>query len=242
MGGSIVFETSRVDLLAESDFPHTELPPGSYIVLAVSDTGVGMDAETKEKIFDPFFTTKGTGKGTGLGLSTVYGIVKQSGGHISVSSEIGYGATFRIYLPASQEPPTVDPHREAARPALEGTEAVLVVEDEEAVRRMVTTVLTQSGYVVHAEPTPSAAMRYAESVGRIDLLVSDVVLPGMNGRLMAEAMRARHPSLKVLFISGYTEKSSENDGLPFTNDDFLQKPFAPAVLATKVREVLDKTP
>jgi PAS domain S-box-containing protein len=239
-GGKIVFETCNVTLKADSFQQYPELAPGLYVVLSVSDTGIGMDAETRTRIFDPFFTTKGIGKGTGLGLSTAYGIVKQSGGHIGVSSEPGRGSTFTIYLPAAAGDPRPELESEPAQPDnLTGSETVLVVEDEESVRRMIEMVLGQSGYCVHSEANPSSAVRYAEMADHIDLVVTDVVLPGMNGRAMAEAILKSHPGVKVLFISGYTEDAIVQHGVVSEGISFLQKPFLPKMLAAKVRDILD---
>jgi two-component system cell cycle sensor histidine kinase/response regulator CckA len=237
-GGTIVLSSEGSLIGEDSARQFPELGPGRYVVLAVSDTGVGMDEDTLKKIFDPFFTTKGIGKGTGLGLSTSYGIVKQSGGHITASSELGRGSTFKIFLPASSEFPV---HGVEMPPGEKttGSESILVVEDEEAVRKMIEMVLTQAGYAVHSESGPPSAIRYAQMADRLDFLITDVILPGMSGKSMADAIMEKHPGMKVLFISGYTEDSIVQHGVLAEGISFLQKPFQPRVLAAKVREILD---
>jgi PAS domain S-box-containing protein len=238
-GGTIVFKTAKIliDGDALSRFP--DLSPGPYAMLSVSDTGIGMDEETRKKIFDPFFTTKGVGKGTGLGLSTVFGIVKQSGGHITVDSELGRGTTFTIYLQTTAEAPA-EQEGEATLPQVSnGNERVLVVEDEESVRKMIEMVLGQAGYRVHSEENPTAAKRFAETTDKIDLLVTDVILPGMNGRNLAESLSTVHPRMKVLFISGYTGEAIVHHGVLSEGIAFLKKPFLPKSLTTKVRDILD---
>lgn len=210
-------------------------------MLSVTDTGVGMSADTLAHIFEPFYTTKESNRGTGLGLSTVYGIVKQSGGHISVLSELGKGTTFKVYLPQVGNPvhlaPTVEPQDSTSR---EGYETILLVEDEPAVRELTHMVLRERGYSVIEAQNAEDALRLAKKHGlEIHLLLTDVVMPGMSGHDLAKRLTAQHPNLRVLYMSGYTynifaENETLEEGL-----SFLQKPFTPKALAQKVREVLD---
>ena len=238
-GGRLSLETANVDQPDGEGVGVSNRTPGRYVVLAVSDTGHGMSAEVQAHIFEPFFTTKDPGKGTGLGLSTVYGLVQQSGGHIAVRSEPGHGTTFRIYLPrvdaapvSAQAPPEV-----AAAPR--GTETVLVVEDDEPLRNLAREILTVLGYTVLEAGHPADAIRIAESYGEtIHLLLTDVVMPQMNGRQLAETLAAARPDLKVLYMSGYTAGTIGADGILETGVHFLQKPFTPLGLGRKVREVL----
>ena len=209
-------------------------------MLAVSDTGSGMDDETQRKIFEPFFTTKEKGKGTGLGLATVYGIVKQSDGNIWVYSEPGRGSSFKIYLPlVGEEAVTIKPSGAPPR-AFKGIETILVVEDEEAVRRLVCAVLEANGYKLLIAARGEEALSLAEKhKGPVKLMVTDLVMPGMNGRELAERLAPQRPEMKVLYISGYTDDTVvRHQGLD-PNTPFLQKPFQPGSLAQKVREVLD---
>jgi two-component system, cell cycle sensor histidine kinase and response regulator CckA len=208
-------------------------------LLSVSDTGVGMDAETRLRIFEPFFTTKEQGKGTGLGLSTVYGIVKQSGGYISVYSEPGLGTTFKVYLPridAAAEPTTgTGAHRIQS-----GTETVLLVEDEDGVRTLVGQLLAKQGYhVIQTRHGGEALLACEKHDGTIHLLLTDVVLSQMSGRELAERLARLRPAMKVLFMSGYSEEAIVQHGVLNTGTAFLQKPFTAEALCAKVREVLD---
>ena len=220
--------------------PATGLPAGEYVALEVTDTGAGMDAETRSRIFEPFFTTKGPGKGTGLGLATVYGIVKQSRGEIDVDSEPGRGTTFRIYLPCEHAP--VDPVEIAPQPAQRSAtaEMILVVEDEEIVRDLVCEVLRGHGYRVLGAGRGSEALELiAKEAREVDLLISDVVMPEMNGAVVAQRVRAVAPRVRVLFVSGYSENDMADQGMDALSFQVLQKPFTPDVLARKVREILD---
>jgi len=242
-GGVLTLETTNVEMdrtIARSHFP---IKPGPYVLLAVSDTGMGMDAETQARIFEPFFTTKEKGKGTGLGLAMVYGIVKQSGGYIWVYSEAGKGTTFKIYLPRSED--EVDesiPGRSGAE-AQQGTETVLLVEDEEAVRTLVRNVLRKKGYRVLEASQGEEALEFSELYrGRIDLLVTDVVMPQMNGRELARRLVNSRPETKVLYISGYADNAVRSEGGLDSSGAFLQKPFSPEALARKVRELLGVPP
>ncbi len=238
-GGKLTIETCNADLGELDVQGKVELQPGAYVRLTVSDTGCGIDEATQKKIFEPFFTTKGTGQGTGLGLATVYGIVKQSGGDIVVESDVGRGTIFAIYLPqvaaAAEQEPVHD-----APAAARGRETILVVEDEDALRDLVRVVLNRHGYAVFEARNGEEAVALASrSSSRIDLLVSDVVMPKMGGFELAQRLSPLRPEMKVLFVSGYTDDDvaslcSFKEGMPF-----LQKPFTPDALALKVREVLD---
>jgi PAS domain S-box-containing protein len=239
-GGRLTIETANVQLDANYARDHATVRPGSYVMLAVSDTGVGMDQETQAHIFEPFYTTKGGGHGTGLGLSTVYGIVKQSGGYIWVYSEPGQGTAFKVYLPvvdAAIESKAAQPEAPAAS---KGTEAVLLVEDEEAVRELARVVLAAQGYQVIVAENPAHAEELSIKHGHeIQLLLTDVVMPGMSGHDLARRVNARYPKIRVLYMSGYTDNVIAHGGVLERGVSFLQKPFTPRVLAAKVREVLD---
>ncbi|HOL72340.1 MAG TPA: PAS domain S-box protein [Bryobacteraceae bacterium] len=238
-GGRISIETAPAHLDTGYSRTHLGVRPGEYVLIAVSDTGHGMDAETKRHIFEPFFTTKEPGKGTGLGLATVYGIVKQSGGEIWVYSEPGQGTTFKVYFPRVDEavsPPeaftTVDERR--------GTETVLVVEDEEGVRELIAEMLRQRGYTVLTAENGVEALRVsAEHTGPIHLLVTDVVMPQMSGKQLADTLVSLRPDIKVLYLSGYTEYSMVHHGVLEPGFQFLGKPFSRETLVRKIREVLD---
>jgi CheY-like chemotaxis protein len=241
-GGDLTLETANVDLDDIYAQKHPGTVSGRYVMLAVSDTGIGMDAETRSHIFEPFFTTKSVGRGTGLGLSTVYGIIKQSGGSIEVYSELGQGTTFKIYLPRIEAP--AEPLQAAQGPAsrVEGTETILLVEDEAQVRELAAAVLTSCGYtVLVADSRRTAASICDAHKGDVHLLLTDVVMPGGGGREVANQVLARHPKIKVLYMSGYTTNAIVHHGVLDPGTFFLQKPFTPAVLSAKVREVLDST-
>src|SRR5262249_8331382 len=206
----------------------------------VSDTGCGMDENTKARVFEPFFTTKGPGKGTGMGLATVYGIVKQSGGHICVYSEPGQGATFKIYLPMVQERLSSGRSHHGIRPAPDGAETILLVEDDDGVRIITRFTLQMHGYTVLEAGNGREAIRLCEGHGGpIHLLLADVVLPDMGGRQVAEKIATMRPRIKVLYLSGYTDDTVVRRGVLAAETAFLQKPFTPITLAQKVREVLD---
>jgi nitrogen-specific signal transduction histidine kinase/CheY-like chemotaxis protein len=239
-GGRLSIATRNVELDEAFAATHDDVRAGHYAEVTVSDSGHGMDAKTVARIFDPFFTTKPVGKGTGLGLAMVYGFLKQSGGHIEVESGVGYGTTFRLYLPFASELAGEAPRRsEAPRTVGGGLETVLLVEDEAAVRRLLTRVLGASGYRVIQACNGEEALEIAsDALGKLDLLVTDLVMPRMGGRQLATQLREKYPQLKVLFVSGYAEDVSfERDLDPCIG--FLQKPLAPPVLASKVRELLD---
>jgi two-component system, cell cycle sensor histidine kinase and response regulator CckA len=240
-GGRLTIETANVALDEGFCAGHTELEPGDCIVLSVSDTGHGMDEETRARVFEPFFTTKEMGKGTGLGLSTVFGIVRQSGGAISVESEPGKGSTFRVYLPACNAAATASVERSVRRAMIKGTEAILVVEDERPVRELVVRILKRAGYTtLEAGSAAEADTLMEERHPAIDLLLTDVVLPGgRGGRDIAMSVRSRHPGVPVVFMSGYTQDSAVFDGSVDANADFLEKPFSPDGLLGTVRGALD---
>jgi CheY-like chemotaxis protein len=240
-GGQLTIETRNVELDASFARTHLKVRPGPYVLLAVSDTGHGMTDEVKARIFEPFFTTKEPGKGTGLGLATVFGIVQQSGGVVDVYSEVGVGTTFKIYLPCVGEAPTVPPPPSGSKVPPRGTETVLLVEDEDVVRALSHHILTGCGYTVLEAMDGNRALRLAgEHSGPIDLLITDVVLPDLGGRALAERVRERYPALKVLFVSGYTEDAIVRHGVLSEQVEFLQKPFSPLALSARVREVLDR--
>jgi two-component system, cell cycle sensor histidine kinase and response regulator CckA len=239
-GGQLTIETENVELDESYSQLHSIAKPGAYVMLAVSDTGCGMDASTQARIFEPFFTTKEPGKGTGLGLATVYGVVKQSDGYIWVYSEPGQGTTFKIYLPLAADV-VETPKAQAATPApVRGSETILLVEDEESVRNLVADFLKTTGHTVLEACDGEEAIRLASAqTHKIDLLISDVVMPKLSGRELWNGLRKRLPTLKVLFISGYTDDSVVRHGVIDGDVAFLQKPFTMRSLAAKIREVLD---
>jgi CheY-like chemotaxis protein len=235
-GGTITIETANVELDAAYAGAHIAVVPGFYVMLAVSDTGMGMDAETKKHIFEPFFTTKEVGKGTGLGLSMIYGIVKQSGGNIWVYSEIGKGTTFKIYLPRFDDRRKRKESNNEPLETCNGTETILVVEDEEMVRKLARDILEERGYRVLVAANGEEALRIcAES--DIHLMLTDVIMPSMNGRTLAERTSGR--GLRVLYMSGYTDDAIIRHGVLEPGTNFLEKPFTPDALARKVKEVLN---
>jgi signal transduction histidine kinase/CheY-like chemotaxis protein len=240
-GGKIVIETANVDLDEGYCAVHPYVKPGRFVMVAVSDTGKGMSEEVKAHIFEPFFTTKERGSGTGLGLATTYGAVHQAGGSIEVYSEVGIGTTFRIYLPRIEEeavkPEKVD--RPTDLPG--GTETVLLVEDEDTLRTLCERILGDLGYQVMPARNGAEAIAVAQKNGeRIDLLLTDVVMPGMSGRELATQLVLHHPEMKVLFTSGYTDDAIVHHGVLDEGVSFIGKPYTPSVLARKVREVLGK--
>jgi two-component system cell cycle sensor histidine kinase/response regulator CckA len=240
-GGSLTIETANVDLDEAYAREHAGASPGRYVMLAVSDTGIGMDAETRSQIFEPFFTTKELGKGTGLGLATVYGIVKQSGGYVWVDSEPGRGATFKIYLPRVEEAVEGAVPETREQPVTGGRETVLLAEDDPSVRAVVSDVLARKGYRVLRAPDGQAALQMARGQpGEIHLLLTDLVMPGMTGRELVETLSVERPGLRVLYMSGYTDDTVVRHGVLEEGMPYLQKPFTPQALALKVREVLDR--
>jgi two-component system, cell cycle sensor histidine kinase and response regulator CckA len=239
-GGRLTIRTSNVEL-AGPDALALAAPPGRYVLLAVADSGTGMDAETQSRIFEPFFTTKDANKGTGLGLSTVYGIVQQSAGFLSLSSEPGKGTTFRIYLPHVDAAAPPSPGRTAgpAGAAHHGTGTILLAEDESAIRSIMRKVLARNGYqLIEAASGEEALECLATHAGSVDLLISDVVMPGLNGPELAARLRTRFPALRVLYLSGYTDLTMLDRELARGRVAFLPKPFTPSALTEKVRQVL----
>jgi nitrogen-specific signal transduction histidine kinase/ActR/RegA family two-component response regulator len=240
-GGTVTVETANVQLDAAFARQHNPLKAGHYVMLAFSDTGHGMDANTKAHIFEPFFTTKETGKGTGLGLATVYGIVKQSEGFIWVYSEPGQGATFKIYLPPTGIAiPVMAPEESMAPESVHGRETILVVEDEAPLRELAADFLRGCGYHVLEAGNGADALDLVLTLnGHLDLLVTDVVMPGMSGRALAERLAERAADTKVLYLSGYTDEAIHRHGVLEAGVAFLQKPFRLADLARRAREILD---
>jgi len=241
-GGTLILETANADLTEQYAELHQPVVPGPYVMLAVSDSGMGMTPETKARIFEPFFTTKEKGKGTGLGLSTVYGIVKQSRGYVWVYSESGRGTTFKIYLPRVDAPADkLLPTREPG--SVVGTETILLAEDDAILRPLAKGLLAKLGYTVLDAADAAEALETARQYGQpIHLLVADVVMPGASGRELARQLEKSRPETKVLYVSGYTDDAIVHHGMLEPGLNFLQKPFTPAVLARKVREVLDAPP
>jgi two-component system cell cycle sensor histidine kinase/response regulator CckA len=239
-GGHLTIETANVVLGEECLTDHLGVGPGEYVLLAVSDTGVGMSEEVKAHIFEPFFTTKETGKGTGLGLATVYGIIEQSGGHVRVCSEEGQGAIFKIYLPRAAQAAVPLTRDEQAGGLPRGKETVLLVEDEPALRELAALALEEQGYRVLKAGDGHEALRLAgERGGQIRLLLTDVIMPGMNGKVLAGQMAGTQPDMRTLFMSGYADSMVARHGLLEPGVAFIEKPFSLADLARKVREVLD---
>jgi CheY-like chemotaxis protein len=240
-GGKLTIETANIELDDEYGAGQAEMQPGPYVMLAVTDTGCGMDAETRARIFEPFFTTKEKGKGTGLGLSTVYGIVKQSGGDVHVYSEPGIGTTFKIYLPLKTTTVRTESSIPAEPTRLTGDETVLVVEDEEAVVNLAKRILVAAGYTVLTAANGSEALQTCEHhPGEIHVVLTDVVMPGMSGREFAEQLAKVRPGIKVLYMSGYTDDAIIHHGALAPGARFIGKPFNASALTRKVREALDE--
>ncbi len=240
-GGKLTIETANVTLDQDYTRRHTGVNPGNYIMLTVSDTGVGMTEEVKAHVFEPFFTTKEVGKGTGLGLSTCFGIIKQSGGHIRVFSRAGQGTTFKVYLPRTEEIVNFLPKQGKSIDLPRGTERVLLVEDEPSVRELTARTLRAQGYTVLEAANGDEALRvaYSQNGHEIHLLLTDLVMPQMGGKELAERLATLRPKIKVLFVSGYIDNTIINQDMPESGIAFLQKPFSPVALAHKVRQVLE---
>jgi signal transduction histidine kinase/ActR/RegA family two-component response regulator len=239
-GGTLMIETANVELDENYTRTHTPVKTGPYVMIAVSDTGTGMDEATKAHAFEPFFTTKGPGRGTGLGLSTVFGIVRQSGGAVDIYSAPGRGTSAKVYLPRINQPEILE-SEESRSQAAKGHETILIAEDDEMVRSLVKTTLSNSGYTVLDADGAADAQKISENYrGTIDLLITDVVMPKVNGRDLAARIIRRRGGLKVLYMSGYTDGAVVSNGILDKEIAFLQKPFTPAALTDKVREVLGK--
>jgi two-component system cell cycle sensor histidine kinase/response regulator CckA len=238
-GGKLLIETCNCDLDQFYALTHPLMRPGSYVQLSVSDNGTGMDAETQTHIFEPFFTTKEKGKGTGLGLATVYGIVKQSGGFIWVYSELAKGTTFKIYLPCVDQKEEMSPMPRQPADVPNGTETVLLTEDEQDVREIARQFLESGGYrVIEAKDGSDAIRLAAENDGKIDLLVTDMVMPGLSGPELAVRLQKEHPGLCVLFMSGYSEHAATEMANADSSVRLLTKPFSRAAILRAVREIL----
>ena len=245
-GGRLTVETANVELDAAYASDHATVKPGRYVMLAVSDTGMGMTPETVAHIFEPFYTTKESGRGTGLGLSTVYGIVKQSGGYVWVYSELGRGSSFKVYLPRVEEAAEALPAAKPKRGEQKGSETILLVEDQPQVRELARMALAEKGYTVLATSSPEDAERVcSRHQAEIHLLLTDLIMPGITGRELAKRLTARHPKLRVMYMSGYTfgimAQGGTQNGMLEDGVAFLQKPFTPSTLSEKVREVLDRS-
>ncbi len=239
-GGRLIIETSNVYIDDEYVSTHADVSPGSYVMLAVTDTGTGMTKEVREKLFEPFFTTKEKGKGTGLGLPSVYGIVKQSGGFVWVYSEPDKGTTFKVYLPRALPEEAIDHVRTPRGNKAFGPETILLVEDDEEVRHVALRILRNNGYRVLEAVNGADALRVCEAEGApVDLVVTDIVMPEMGGSELAERIREAQPDARILFTSGFTEDAAVRQSFLHSGESFIEKPFTPASLAKKAREVLD---
>jgi CheY-like chemotaxis protein len=242
-GGKLIIQSANVAIPEGAAPAEPGLPPGRYALLSVSDTGAGMTEEVKAHAFEPFFTTKGPGKGTGLGLATVYGIVEQSGGRIFVESEPGQGTTFRIYLPAVQQPLAARATADQAKLSdFRGTETILLVEDQPDVRKLLRSLLASLGYQVLEAADGNAALALVQQAAEpFQLMLTDLVMPGMNGLELAARLTALRPGIRILYISGYADRMPGIEDAPNFQENSIAKPFVAAELAAKVREVLDRS-
>jgi CheY-like chemotaxis protein len=239
-GGQLLISTSNVALSPKDVERYRPMPPGSYVALVVNDTGIGMSRETRERIFEPFFTTKEKGRGTGMGLATAYGIVKQSGGFIWVESEPRQGATFRVFLPRVAKGVEVEERVASGGAATRGSETVLLVEDEEAVRAVMRLSLIQCGYRILEAASAGAAFELCRlHSGPLHLVITDVVIPQLSGPRLFERIAEVHPEARVLYVSGYPDETTTRRGLLSPGRNFLEKPFTPEALQRKVRELLE---
>jgi CheY-like chemotaxis protein len=239
-GGKLTLSTSAVELDQLYARYYPGVRPGAYVLLAVTDTGIGMDAATRQRVFEPFFTTKPKGVGTGLGLATVYGIVRQSNGHVCVYSEVGMGAVFRIYFPRAVQPAGHSVELPPPQKRLLGTETVLLVEDDDAVRSLAKAVLQTHGYQVLDAADAAAALKLCEShQGRIHLVLTDLIMPRMSGPQLAQQLEDLRPSVRVLFTSGYTMDTAGQHGMTLPSAHFIQKPYTTEGLIRKIREMLE---
>jgi two-component system, cell cycle sensor histidine kinase and response regulator CckA len=239
-GGTLTIETRNMYLDRDYVGQHLDMEPGSYVRLTVADTGEGMSEETQRHVFEPFFTTKEIGKGTGLGLSTVYGIVKQSGGDVMVYSELDHGTAFKVYLPAVDRRAFRRPLKGDLIEKHSGTETILLVEDDETVRKLVREVLSASGYHILEAVNGLDALSLSERyVGTIHLLLTDVIMPKMGGNELKDQIGKTRPDTKMLLMSGYPDESIAHSGIYYADIAFIEKPFHPNILVKKVREVLE---
>jgi len=240
-GGQFTLETANVTLDVDFVRPYG-LKPGGYVMLAITDTGMGMSDAVKARAFEPFFSTKGVGQGTGLGLATCYGILKQSDGHINVYSEVSRGTTFKIYLPQAEEQAKAPTQRLISKDLPSGTETILLVEDDPSLLEMSATLLRRLGYNVltAANGVEALSLKNQRNIGHIDLLFTDIVMPHMSGKELSDRFRAIYPQTKILFTSAYTENTIVHQGMLQEGVGLLQKPFTPTALATKLRETLDQ--
>ena len=238
-GGKLSIQTANVNLDQKTRFRNRDLDVGEYVMVAITDTGVGMTEEVKSHLFEPFFTTKGVGRGTGLGLATCYGIICQSDGDVRVYSELNCGTTFKIYLPRVDAPATMDNNSGDPDTLPEGEESILIVEDEAAVRRLAASVLRTSGYQVQEARDAVEGLALIQSKQPFDLVITDVIMPKMSGKELYDQIKVIAPRIKVLFMSGYTDDALAHHGVLGPELSFLEKPFSPSRLAHKVREVLD---
>jgi two-component system, cell cycle sensor histidine kinase and response regulator CckA len=241
-GGQLTLKTQNITIEPTDHAAQTEIKPGQYVQLSLSDTGVGMSQEVQDRIFEPFFTTKEFGQGAGLGLAAVYGVVKQNKGHIWVTSQPGAGTSIHIYWPSYQAPRLVSPVQSPAYNAYQGAETILLVEDEPAVREFTAHILLKQGYgVIEADSGQAALQIMKEQNPEIDLLISDMLMPGLNGKQLAQQLTLLKPEVKVLFVSGYTESTFSSQEALKTDLPMLEKPFSPMALIQKVQAILNDT-